>query len=87
MSKIQRVATYLPKTGTHIIKFMNNENLMSKVVIPGKGNPCSWHIDKIITNYENQKPKNMIIKYKDLFASNLFAKIAAKTLVRTNLVG
>ena len=30
---IQRTVKILPKTGTQVIKFMNNEKLMSKVVI------------------------------------------------------
>ena len=58
-TSVQRTVKILPKTGTHIIKFTNNGELMSKVVIPGSGNRLSYWKECFITNYENQRPKSI----------------------------
>ena len=63
-SAIQRTVKILPKTGTNIIKFTNNGELMSKVVIPGPGNSISRHIENTATNYKNQRPHRISVKCK-----------------------
>ena len=65
MAGLQRITNTLPKTGTHIIKFFNNDKLMSKVVIPGPRNSNPYRIEKIITNYENGQPKEVLLKFKN----------------------
>ena len=62
---IQRTVKILPKTGTNIIKFMNNEKLVSKVVVPGPGNSFSRWIENTVTNYKNQKPHRISVKCKE----------------------
>ena len=71
-SEIRRVSNTLPKTGTHIIKFFNNEKLVSKVVIPGPKNSNPYKIEKMITNYENGKPKNVALKFKDYMYAMIY---------------
>ena len=64
-SGLQRVTNTIPKTGTHIIKFFNEDKLMSKVVIPGPRNSNPYRIEKMITNYENGQPKKIVLKFRD----------------------
>ena len=64
-SAIQRTVKILPKTGTNIIKFTNNGELMSKVVIPGPGNSISRQIENTVTNYANQRPHRISVKCKE----------------------
>ena len=64
-TSIQRTVKILPKTGTNIIKFMNNGKLMSKVVVPGPGNSFSIRIENTVTNYKNQKPQRISVKCKE----------------------
>ena len=42
---------------------MNNEKLMSKVVIPGPGNVNSSFITNLITNYKDGQPYKILINY------------------------
>lgn len=63
MTGIKRIGYTLPKTGTNIIKFMDGEKLMSKVITPGPRNTNPYRIKNIITNYENQKPSKINIKF------------------------
>ena len=63
MAELQRITNTLPKTGTHVIRFVNDKKLMSKVVIPGAKNSNPKRIKKMITNYENQKPSEIRIQY------------------------
>lgn len=60
---IQRTVKILPKTGTQVIKFMNNEKLMSKVVIPGRGNVNSRFMTNLITNFKDGQPYKFSINY------------------------
>ena len=62
---IQKTVKILPKTGTNIIKFMNNEKLVSKVVVPGPGNSFSRWIENTVTNYKNKKPHRISVKCKE----------------------
>ena len=64
-SAIQRTVKILPKTGTNIIKFTNNGELKSKVVVPGPGNSISRRIENTATNYKNQKPHRISVKCKE----------------------
>ena len=66
MAKIQPITTRLPKTGTTIIKFINNGKLKTKIVIPGPKNSNPWRIEKMITSYVDGKPKEIGIKYRTL---------------------
>lgn len=67
MAKIQPITTRLPKTGTTIIKFINNGKLKTKIVIPGPKNSNRWGIEKMITSYVDGKPKEIGIKYHTLY--------------------
>ena len=62
---ILRTVKILPKTGTNIIKFTHNGELMSKVVVPGPGNSFSTRIENTVTNYKNQKPQRISVKCKE----------------------
>lgn len=64
MTGIKRIGYTLPKTGTNIIKFMDGEKLMSKVITPGPRNTNPYRIKNIITNYENQKPSKININFE-----------------------
>ena len=70
---LKRTVQILPKTGTQIIKFTNNEKPITKVVIPGSGNSVSHSISKIITHYKDQRPKfieNNKINYTNYYCKN-----------------
>ena len=71
-SGLQRVTSTMPKTGTHIIKFFNNDKLMSKVIIPGPRNLNPYRIENMITNYENGQPKEVVLKFKDSMYAMLY---------------
>ena len=64
-TSVQRTVKILPKTGTRIIKFTNNGELMSKVVIPGSGNSSSREIENIVTNYKDQRPSRINVRCKE----------------------
>lgn len=52
-TSVQRTVKILPKTGTRIIKFTNNGELMSKVVVLGSGNRLSSRVENTVTNYKD----------------------------------
>ena len=72
MTGLKRIGCTLPKTGTTIIKFVNGEKLMSKVIIPGQGNTNPYKIKSIITNYENQKPAKIMKNFESVMDAGLY---------------
>ena len=71
MVKIQPVSVRLPKTGTNVIKFIDNGVIKSKVVIPGPKNHNSIRVEKMITNYLDGKPVEIGLKFTDfIYATN-----------------